>query len=281
VLAATAPLLIAASVFFLALVAVRVLEGAFEQYKDRYVVRSMNELSDMFLFVEPSQLFFLNLAAMALLATLGFWLRGTGAACALAVAGFFAPMGAVRFYRVRRLKRFEAQLSDALQQMANALRAGLTLPQAIEHVGRESTAPLGQEFGLFVKEVKLGVSVEEGLANMAGRVGSEDLELVVTSTNIARTLGGNMAEMFETTAATIRERFRLEGKIKSLTSQGKLQGVIVAALPLGVGFAFNWVRPDLVQPMFDGWYGYALVGIVLVLEAIGFVLIRKIVTIDV
>jgi len=281
VLAATAPFLIAASVFFLGLVAVRVLERAFEQYKDRYVVRSMNELSDMFLFVEPSQLFFLNLAAMALLATVGFWLRGMGAACALAVAGFFAPIGAMRFYKVRRLKRFETQLSDALQQMANSLRAGLTLPQAIEHVGRESRAPLGQEFGLFVKEVKLGVSVEEGLANMAARVGSEDLELVVTSTNIARTLGGNMAEMFETTAATIRERFRLEGKIKSLTSQGKLQGVIVAALPLGVGFAFNWVRPDLVQPMFDGWYGYVLVGIVLVLEAIGFVLIRKIVTIDV
>jgi tight adherence protein B len=281
VLAATAPVLIAASVFFLALVAVRVLERAFEQYKDRYVVRSMNELSDMFLFVDPSQLFFLNLAAMALLATVGFWLRGPAAASAFAVAGFFAPVGAVRFYRKRRLKRFEGQLSDALQQMANSLRAGLTLPQSIEHVGRESRAPLGQEFGLFVKEVKLGVSVEEGLANMAQRVGSEDLELVVTSTNIARTLGGNMAEMFETTAATIRERFRLEGKIKSLTSQGKLQGVIVAALPLGVGFAFNWVRPDLVQPMFDGWYGYVLVGIILVLEAIGFVLIRKIVTIDV
>jgi tight adherence protein B len=281
VLAATAPVLIAASVFFLALVAVRVLERAFEQYKDRYVVRSMNELSDMFLFVEPSQLFILNLALMALLATVGFWLRGPAGASVLAVAGFFAPVGAVRFYRKRRLKRFEGQLSDALQQMANSLRAGLTLPQAIEHVGRESRAPLGQEFGLFVKEVKLGVSVEEGLGNMAERVGSEDLELVVTSTNIARTLGGNMAEMFETTAATIRERFRLEGKIKSLTSQGKLQGVIVAALPLGVGFAFNWVRPDLVQPMFDGWYGYVLVGIILLLEAIGFVLIRKIVTIDV
>jgi tight adherence protein B len=281
VLAATAPILIAASVFFLVLVAGRVLEGAFEQYKDRYVVRSMNELSDMFLFVEPSQLVVLNLAFMALLATVGFWLRGAAAAGAFAVAGFFAPVGAVRFYRMRRLKRFEGQLSDALQQMANSLRAGLTLPQVIEHVGRESTAPLGQEFGLFVKEVKLGVSVEEGLASMARRVGSEDLELVVTSTNIARTLGGNMAEMFETTAATIRERFRLEGKIKSLTSQGKLQGVIVAALPLGVGFAFNWVRPDLVQPMFDGWYGWVLVGIIVVLEAIGFVLIRKIVTIDV
>jgi tight adherence protein B len=195
--------------------------------------------------------------------------------------GFFAPVVAVRFYRKRRLTRFEGQLPDALQQMANSLRAGLTLPQTIDHVGRESGAPLGQEFGLFVKEVKLGVSVEDALAGMAERVGSEDLELVVTSTNIARQLGGNMAEMFETTAATIRERFRLEGKINSLTSQGKMQGIIVALLPLGVGLAFNWVRPDLVQPMFDRWFGYVLVGAVLILEAIGFVLIRNIVTIDV
>ncbi|MFL5246424.1 MAG: type II secretion system F family protein, partial [Myxococcales bacterium] len=133
----------------------------------------------------------------------------------------------------------------------------------------------------FVKEVKLGVSVEDGLVAMAERVKSEDLELVVTSTNIARQLGGNMAEMFETTAATIRERFRLEGKIKSLTSQGKLQGFIVALLPLGVGLAFNWVRPDLVQPMFDGWFGYVVVAIIAILEAIGFVIIRKIVSIDV
>jgi tight adherence protein B len=281
VLAATAPVLIAASVFFLALVAVHVLEHAFEQYKDRYVVRSTNELYDMFLFIEPAQLFFVNLATMALLATVGFWLRGPTGAGTFAVAGFFAPVGAVRFYRKRRLKRFDTQLTEALQQMANSLRAGLTLPQSIEHVGRESTAPLGQEFGLFVKEAKLGVSVEDGLVAMAERVGSEDLQLVVTSTNIARQLGGNMAEMFETTAATIRERFRLEGKIRSLTSQGKLQGFIVALLPLGVGLAFNWVRPDLVQPMFDGWFGYILVAIIVLLEAIGFVLIRKIVTIDV
>jgi tight adherence protein B len=281
VLAATAPALTAASVFFLALVAVRVLDRAFEEYKARYVVRSMNELSDMFLFLDPGQLFFINLAVMTLLATVGFWLRGATAAVAFAVAGFFAPVLAVRFYRKRRLKRFDTQLTEALQQMANSLRAGLTLPQAIEHIGRETPAPLGQEFGLFVKEAKLGVPVEEGLVSMAARVGSEDLELVVTSTNIARQLGGNMAEMFETTAATIRERFRLEGKIKSLTSQGKLQGIIVAALPIGVGFAFNWVRPDLVQPMFDGWYGYVLVLIVAILEAVGFVLIRKIVTIDV
>src|SRR5690606_16644859 len=120
-------------------------------------------------------------------------------------------------------------------------------------------APLSQEFGLFVKEVKLGVPLEEALVNMARRVGSDDLDLVVTSTNIARQLGGNMAEMFETISATIRERFRLEGKIDALTSQGKLQGWIVASMPLLLGMVLDKMRPDLTEPMFNHLFGMVLV----------------------
>ena len=270
-----------AATFFLAFLALDVLHQAFEQYQLRYVTRSMNDLSDMFLFIEPSRIILLNLAALILFAAVGFWLGGAFFATVAAVAGFFAPAGAVRFYRQRRIKRFNTQLTEALQQMANSLRAGLTFQQAMDQIGRESTAPLRQEFGLFIKEVKLGVPLEEALVNMANRVGSEDLELVTTSTNIARQLGGNMAEMFETIAATIRERFRLEGKINALTSQGKLQGWIVASLPLWIGLFFNWYRPDLMEPMFENAYGYILVSLILILEAIGFILIRRIVAIDV
>ena len=90
-----------------------------------------------------------------------------------------------------------------------------------------------------------------------------------------------MAEMFDTIAATIRERFRLEGKIKALTSQGKLQGWIVAALPLVLGLVMNWMRPDLMQPMFDHAFGYILVGIILFMEVLGILIIRKIVNINV
>src|SRR5712692_183374 len=270
-----------AAVFFLAFLALDVLHKAFEQYKLRYVTKSMNDLSDMFLFIEPAQIILLNVAALLVFAALGYWIGGPFFAAILAVAGFFAPAGAVRFYRARRIKLFNTQLTEALQQMSNALRAGLTFQQAMDQVGRESNAPLRQEFGLFTKEVKLGVPAEEALVNMANRVGSEDLELVATSTNIARTLGGNMAEMFETIAATIRERFRLEGKIQSLTSQGKLQGWIVASLPLWIGLFFNWYRPDLMEPMFENAYGYILISIILLLETIGFLLIRRIVAIDV
>jgi tight adherence protein B len=202
-------------------------------------------------------------------------------AVAALIFGFYLPMLLVRYYRRRRIKSFNTQLVDALQAMANAFKAGLTFPQAIEHISREAMSPLGQEFGLFVKEVKLGVPLEEALINMGKRVGSEDLDLVVVSTNIARQLGGNMAEMFETISATIRERFRLEGKIDAITSQGRMQGWIVSALPIALGVALNYMRPDLMEPMLDHWFGMVLIAAIILMEFLGIVIIRKIVAIDV
>ena len=195
--------------------------------------------------------------------------------------GFFAPALGVRLYRRRRLRRFEGQLADALQQMANALRAGLSFHQAVEQVARDALPPLAQELGLYLKEVKLGVPAGEALSAMAARVGSEDLELLAASTNLARQMGGNLAGMFETIAGTVRERFRLEGRIRALTSQGKLQGIIVAALPVFVAAFLDWYRPDLLQPLFETAYGYALVSAIVLLELTGFVLIHRIVAIDV
>ncbi|HEY2029229.1 MAG TPA: type II secretion system F family protein [Myxococcales bacterium] len=269
------------SAFLLALIAGSVLRRAFEQYQERYVTKSLQDLSGMFLFVSPEQVLWLNAAAFAVFAGVGFLFGGAFCAAILAIAGFFAPGAAVKMYRARRVRRFDVQLAEALQQLANALRAGLTLPQIVEQIGREAPAPLGQEFGLFSKQVKLGIPLEEALANMAARVGSEDLALVAVSTNIARQLGGNLAEMFDTIAGTVRERFRLEGKIAALTSQGKLQGWVVAGLPLAIGLFFSRYRPDLMEPMFEGLFGYVLVGAIALLEAIGFLLIRHIVAIDV
>ena len=274
-------LLAGGSAFFLSLLALDAVRRAFERYKRQYLARSVNDLSGMFLFLDPNQILRLNLCALLLLAAAGYWAGGVLFAALAAVAGFFSPSLLVRFYRRRRLLRFNAQLADGLQQMANALRAGFTLQQAIDHVGRESNAPLRQELGLLIKEVKLGLPLDDAIAAMAKRVGSEELDLMATSTAIARQLGGNLAELFESIAATIRERFRLEGRIAALTSQGKLQGLIVAALPLCVGLFLDAYRPDLIAPMFETAYGYVLVGAVVLLQGTGFVLIRRIVAIDV
>jgi tight adherence protein B len=129
--------------------------------------------------------------------------------------------------------------------------------------------------------VKLAVPLDEAFSAMATRVGSEDLDLVATSTVIARQLGGNLAEMFEGIAATIRERFRLEGRIAALTSQGRLQGLIISALPLAVGLFLNAYRPDLMAPMFESGHGYALVAAIVLLQSAGFLTIRRIVAVDV
>ncbi len=280
-LAAVTLLLTTASVFFLCIVVFGVFAKAFEQYQERYVVKSMSDLSDMFLFVDSRQVIILNICSFLLMGVFGYLVFNPVLCVALAIFGFFLPMILIKFYRKRRIRKFNTQLVDALQAMANAFKAGLTFPQAIEHVTREAMPPLNQEFGLFVKEIKLGVPMEEALVNMGKRVGSDDLDLVVVSTNIARQLGGNMAEMFETISMTIRERFRLEGKIDAITSQGRMQGWIVAALPVLLGVVLNYMRPDLMEPMLDHWFGYILIFFIAVMEVLGIFIIRRIVNIDV
>jgi tight adherence protein B len=274
-------LVILGAVFMFSLMVMSVLNRAFARYQEKYVTQSMRDLSDMFLFIDGRQLLILNISITALFILVGLFFFGTFFTIILAACGFFVPTLMVKIFKARRLKKFNIQLVDSLSQMSNAFKAGLTFPQAMEHIAQEAPPPLSQEFMLFVREIKLGKPMDEGLLSMAERVGSEDLDLVVTATIISRQLGGNMAEMFDTIAATIRERFRLEGKIKALTSQGKLQGWIVAALPLVLGLVMNYMRPDLMQPMFDGWFGYILVLIIIIMELAGIWMIRKIVNINV
>jgi tight adherence protein B len=273
--------LLAICVFFLSRAAVDVLSKAYRRYQERYVSPSVRALGEMFLFVEPRQLVLLSLGCMAAVGLAACVFLHPLAALALSALGFFLPVFGVRQYRARRIRKFDGQLVDTLQTMAGALRAGLTFPQAAEQIAREMPPPVSQEFGLLVKEMKLGLSVEQCLINLGERVGSDDLELVIIATNISRQLGGNMAEMFETISSTARERFRLEGKIDAMTAQGRMQGWVVAAMPLLLGLVLNYLRPDLMQPMLHHVFGYVLVALVGLMEVIGILLIRKIVGVEV
>jgi tight adherence protein B len=218
---------------------------------------------------------------MVLAFLVGIFFFGYVVTAMLTISGFFFPTMLVRYYRKRRIQMFNVQLVDALNQIGNSLKAGQTFLQAMDGVTRDAPVPLSQEFGLTLKEVKLGTPMEDALNNMTGSVACDDLDLVVVSTNIARQLGGNMAEMFDTISATIRERFRIEGRIKALTAQGKLQGWIVASLPLVLWFVMDYMRPDLMEPMLLHWFGYVLIGVIIFMEALGVFFIRRIVNIDV
>lgn len=274
-------LMTAGAVFFLTVVVIDVLRRAFAQYEERYLARRVSDLSEMFFFVGPRQLVILTVAITALGGALGLLLFGPVVTVVLVGLGAASPTLLVRFYRARRVKLFERQLVDALGGLAAALRAGMTFQQALEEIGRTASAPLSQEFGLTVREIRLGASTEEALESLASRVGSDDLQLVVTAVNTARSLGGNLAEMFDRIASTIRERFRIEGRIRALTAQGRLQGVVIGAMPILVWLAFDAIRPDLTRPMLSHWFGYTMIGLVLVMEALGTLFIRRVIAIRV
>ncbi len=185
------------------------------------------------------------------------------------------------YMRKKRIRKFNSQLVDALTTMSNCLKAGLSLPQAIETVERQREPPVSEEFGLVNREHRMGVSLEEALLHLADRMKGEDTDLLVTSITIAYQLGGNLAEIFEQITATIRERNRIQGRIETLTSQGKMQGAIVSALPVALGLVLYLLTPDAMSLLFTTQIGHLLLGIFLVLEVSGWILIRRIVTINV
>ena len=150
-----------------------------------------------------------------------------------------------------RLKSFNKQLPDTITLIANALRAGSSFLQAVELVVRESRPPISTEFGRVIREVNLGLSFEVALENMVRRVRSDDLELMATAIAIQHTVGGNLAEILDSIAFTIRERVRIKGEIHTLTAQQRLSGYVVGFLPIALaGFLFI-AAPGFMQPMFD------------------------------
>ncbi|MBN2693117.1 type II secretion system F family protein [bacterium] len=270
------------SVVLLTVSMFEILNKSAEEYQKKYLSKASNDFETMFIYITPSQLFFLNIALTGFIFVLSFMIfEGWTFRIIFSAVGFWFPSFLMKKFKAKRLEKFNRQLVDSLVQMANAFKAGLSFPQAMENIAQESEAPLALEFELALKEMKLGVPVEEALISMAKRVQSEDLDLTVISTNIARQMGGNMSEMYDTISTTIRERFRLEGKIRSLTSQGKLQGIIVALLPLGLGIVLAQMRPDLMEPFLDSWFGTILIVAIMIMEVLGGFVIKKIITIDV
>ncbi len=202
--------------------------------------------------------------------------------------GFLLP----RFWLGRRkngrLGAFNKQLPDTITLIANALRAGSSFLQAIELVVRESRPPISTEFARVIREVNLGLPFDQALENMVRRVRSDDLELMATAISIQHQVGGNLAEILDSIAYTIRERVRIKGEIRTLTAQQRLSGYVVGFLPIGLaGFLFI-AAPGFMQPMFANppeILGLPAGVIILIFGGfmmfMGFMFIRKIVDIEV
>lgn len=192
---------------------------------------------------------------------------------------FHIPL--LNWKRKRRVQRFGNQLAAFLILVVNSLRAGQTFMQGAEIAAKESPDPISSEFLQVLKEVNLGMPVETSMDNLLTRVPSEDLKIVVAAYTIQRKVGGNLATIFETTAATIRERIRIQGQINTLTTQGKLSGVIVALIPFIIAGIISVLMPKMMGDFVASLVGKGCIGVALVMQVIGALAIKKIVSIEI
>ena len=177
--------------------------------------------------------------------------------------------------------KFNLQLPEALATMSNALRAGFSISQAFDSVVEQGERPMCEEFAILQQQLKIGMGIEEALESLSQRVGSEDLTLVTTAILISRKTGGNVTEIFDKIAETIRGRQKIERKVKTLTAQGRFQGIAVSLMPFALGLILTIIKPGMMIDYFLSPLGALSVLVMCALIVLGWLMIRKIIKIDV
>ena len=186
-----------------------------------------------------------------------------------------------KYLDAKRRERFNLQLPEALATMSNALRAGFSISQAFDSVVEQGEAPINEEFAILQQQLRIGMSFEDALESLSQRVGSEDLTLVTTAILVSRKTGGNVTEIFDKISETIRGRQKIERKVRTMTAQGRVQGIIVSAMPIFLGAVMTAIKPKLMIPFFCSLTGVIAMAVMFFLIIIGWLIIRKIIRIDV
>ena len=274
-------LLVAGSCFGLVWSVWAIAVAAYADYRKAYIAEAEATLGDVFSTFSPERVFQLSLAAAGVAFLFGFLIINLIAGGLFGVAAFFAPRMLFNITRDRRRALFEQQLVDGLELLTNSIRAGMTLPQSMELLVKEMKPPITQEFGRVLQEYRLGTDFDEALLNTARRLVSRDLDILVNAIMITRRSGGNVGEMFQRIAAWIRERIRIEGKVKALAATGNLQALVMSSMPFGLMIALLFIDPPHVQLLFSHWIGLLSVGIVVGLVVTAFLWIRRIVAVDI
>lgn len=197
------------------------------------------------------------------------------------VLGWQIPKYVMDYMYDKRCAKFVDQMVDAMTIMSNGVKSGLSAPQAMERVVENMQNPISQEFALVLSQTRLGVSLEEALNSLGTRIPVPDVQMFVVAVNILKETGGNMAETFATITETIRERQKIQKKIEALTAQGLMQGVILTLVPFVLLLVFFFIDPNFIKPLFNTTLGLVFLFIMLTLQVIGGLVIRKMVKIEV
>ncbi len=255
---------------------------ALAKYRETFTSDANLKLRELFLFADPQRLYAMHLA-FVLFVGLVAWIA-SGAWPMVAVALAFAvmlPRFVLKRMRQRRLDTIEMQLPDAMLVMAGAMRAGMSLTAAIQQLVQEGRAPITQEFSMVLREQRLGVQLDTALSNLDARIPLQSMTLAIAAMRIATETGGGLAEALERAATTLRTKLAMEGKIRALTAQGKLQAWVVGLLPLVLLLVLLKMEPIYMAKIFTTHIGWATLLVIGLLEFFGVWLIRKIVLIDV
>ena len=252
-------------------------------YRRRFLSRTEEQVEALYLGVSPERLWVLTLLGAAGGALLMAVFSGFSAVAVIigATAGFLAPRIYLAYLEQQRRRKFNAQLVDSITLLASAMRSGSSLLQAIEKITHEMGAPIRQEFAYALQENRVGKPIMQALEDMKDRIRSEDLTITVNSIGIALETGGVLSEVLFRIAETVRERTRIRNKIDSMTAQGRLQGIIMALIPWGLGGAMLLLDRTLMRPMFTTTVGLLILAFIVVLEILGWLMIRKLIAVDV
>jgi tight adherence protein B len=281
-IALLAAAVVAVSVSLMAWALIDIGVNGLARYRRLFTEHTNVRLRELFLFVDPKRLFLINLAFMLLVGVAaGLASRSWVLAVVMALVAGAVPRIVLTKLRQRRFDKLEQQLPDALLLLAGGLKAGMGLGQTIAQLVREAEAPVSQEFDLVLREQRLGVSLDEALEGLQQRAPLQSVTLSVSAMRIASETGGQLAETLERASSTLRQKLAMEAKIRSLTSQGKLQAWVVGALPLLLIVVLNKMEPAAMELMFTTRAGWATLICIALLEFFGVMIIRKIVDIDV
>lgn len=247
------------------------------------------ELAQADLKIKVSEYYALTFIAIVGLGLIAFLIQGQWPSVIIGgVVGFFAPRFYVRRQQSARLLKFNNQLGDMLNLMVNGLRAGYSTMQAMEAVSRELPSPISDEFRRVVQEMQIGISMENAMDNLFRRIPSDDLDFVITAINVQREVGGNLSEILDNISFTIRERVRIKGEIRVMTSNVRASGAILSLIPVFLALALYFISPDYIGEFFapnpylpQPLCGFIAVGVIVGMIIAGYLVMMKIADIEV
>lgn len=267
--------------FCVAWVAVGIARQLFTLYQRNFYKQVDKGLRDVVVMMEPGQVFTLTLVAVIIVTPLVFWLTNIVIALFVAAAIFVAPRITLNVMKKKRSDDFIEQLPDALSSISSSLRSGLNLVKAFQQVAKNQPQPLSQEFTQVLVEYRVGTDLNDSLDQMAKRIDRDDLLLMNSAIKISRTVGGNLADTLEVLSKTLREKSKVEGKIKALTSMGKAQGTLATFFPVFIGYVFYKIEPESMSMLFTTKLGLIWLSIMIVMSIMAYFMIQKIVNVDV